>query len=80
MQSAVNRYDPKREALGRYNLHYFGVLCAAGAGARRAWHEALIARRIAEYPVCEGVGPDPYVGSVRHALSPAINYGHAEVT
>lgn len=65
VQSAADWNDPKREALWLYNLHYFDDLCADDTEARCAWHEALIARWIAENPVGKGVGWDPYPTSLR---------------
>ncbi len=51
--------------LWRYNLHYFDDLGAAGAGARRAWHEALIERWVRENPPGQGTGWEPYPTSLR---------------
>lgn len=65
VQSAADWNDPQADALWLYNLHYFDDLCADGAEARREWHEALIARWIAENPVGHGVGWDPYPLSLR---------------
>ncbi|WP_066919987.1 heparinase II/III family protein [Steroidobacter denitrificans] len=48
-----------------YNLHYFDDLLADGADDRRAWHEALIHRWIAENPAGSGIGWDPYPSSLR---------------
>ena len=63
--SAADWNDPRAEPLWLYNLHYFDDLCAAGAEARCAWHESLIARWIAENPVGRGVGWDAYPLSLR---------------
>ncbi len=53
------------EALWRYNLHYFDDFCAEGAFERADWHRALIARWIAENPVGQGCGWEPYPTSLR---------------
>ncbi|MHB1543524.1 MAG: heparinase II/III family protein [Gammaproteobacteria bacterium] len=53
-----NRADWPR--LWRYHLHYFEDWTASGANTRAAWHEALIARWIAENPPGRGIGWDPY--------------------
>lgn len=74
--------DPALPKLWRYNLHYFDDLNAEGAGDRRAWHEALMARWIAENAPAAGSGWEPYPTSLRivnwikyalagHALTPA---------
>ena len=65
IQRAADWNNPQAEALWLYNLHYFDDLCADGAEARCAWHEALIARWIAENPVGQGVGWDSYPLSLR---------------
>jgi len=65
IQNAADWSDPQADALWLYNLHYFDDLCAGGAEARRAWHEALIARWIAENPVGRGIGWDAYPLSLR---------------
>jgi uncharacterized heparinase superfamily protein len=65
VQSAADWNDPQADALWLYNLHYFDDLCAVGAEARREWHQALIARWIAENPIGHGVGWDPYPLSLR---------------
>jgi len=65
VRSAADWNDPQADALWLYNLHYFDDLCADGAEARREWHEALIARWIAENPVGQGVGWDAYPLSLR---------------
>ena len=65
VRSAADWNDPQADALWLYNLHYFDDLCADGAEARREWHEALIARWIAENSVARGVGWDPYPLSLR---------------
>lgn len=56
---------PEWPRLWRYNLHYFDDLAADGAVERGTWHEALIARWIAENrPGC-GTGWEPYPTSLR---------------
>jgi len=65
IRSTADWNDPQADALWLYNLHYFDDLCADGAEARGAWHEALIARWILENPVGQGVGWDPYPLSLR---------------
>jgi uncharacterized heparinase superfamily protein len=65
IRSAADWNEPQADALWLYNLHYFDDLCADGAEARCAWHEALIARWIAENPVGQGCGWDPYPTSLR---------------
>jgi len=57
--------NPAWPRLWLYNLHYFDDLDARGAEARRAWHEALIARWIAENPPPAGPGWEPYCLSLR---------------
>ncbi|MEO1746982.1 MAG: heparinase II/III family protein, partial [Pseudomonadota bacterium] len=51
--------------LWRYNLHYFDDLNAEEAVTRRTWHDALIARWIAENPPATGSGWEPYPTSLR---------------
>ena len=74
--------DPALPKLWRYNLHYFDDLNADGAEHRCVWHEALMARWIAENPPAAGSGWEPYPTSLRivnwvkyalagHALTPA---------
>lgn len=74
--------DPALPKLWRYNLHYFDDLSADGAEHRCVWHEALMARWIAENPPAAGSGWEPYPTSLRivnwvkyalagHALTPA---------
>lgn len=65
VSTAADWNNAQRELLWSYNLHYFDDLCADGAEARCAWHEALIARWIAENPVGQGCGWDPYPTSLR---------------
>ena len=65
VRSAADWNDRRSDALWLYNLHYFDDLCAEGARARRGWHEALIARWIAENPVHQGAGWDAYPLSLR---------------
>lgn len=48
-----------------YNAHYFDDLAASGAPQRRAWHEQLIARWVAENPPPTGNGWEPYPTSLR---------------
>lgn len=57
--------DPAVGKLWRYNLHYFDDLNAEDAGERSAWHQALIARWIAENPPGAGTGWEPYPTSLR---------------
>jgi uncharacterized heparinase superfamily protein len=56
---------PEVPRLWRYHLHYFDDLNAVGAAARESWHEALIARWIAENPPGRGTGWEPYPASRR---------------
>ena len=65
VESAADWNDPRADALWLYNLHYFDDLCADDAEARCGWHQALIARWIAENPVGQGVGWDAYPLSLR---------------
>ena len=51
--------------LWRYNLHYFDDLNAQEADARTLWHQALIARWIAENPAGKGTAWEPYPTSLR---------------
>lgn len=62
---AADWNNPRREALWLYNLNYFDDLCASGAAERADWHQALIGRWIAENPVGQGCGWDPYPTSLR---------------
>ena len=48
-----------------YNLHYFDDLNAQGADQRVDWHKQLINRWVAEIPLTEGVGWQPYPISLR---------------
>lgn len=57
--------DGTHAKLWLYNLHYFDDLNADSAETRRAWHEALIARWIAENPAGTGNGWEPYPLSMR---------------
>lgn len=57
--------DPALDKLWRYNLHYFDDLTAADSDARRAWHEALLARWVRENPPAVGTGWEPYPTSLR---------------
>lgn len=57
--------DPAVEKLWRYNLHYFDDLTAEAAPTRRAWHLALMDRWVAENPVGQGTGWEPYPTSLR---------------
>ncbi len=79
---AAHWQDPGRSQLWTYNLHYFDDLSAADAGLRRAWHQHLTERWIAENPPGAGIGWDPYPVSRRmvnwikwslagHSLGPA---------
>lgn len=63
--AAAGWNDPQRDALWLYNLHYFDDLCAQGAAERADWHQALIGRWIAENPLGEDCGWDPYPTSLR---------------
>ena len=65
VRTAADWDDPRHAALWRYNLHYFDDLNADNAGARAAWHAALIRRWITENPPPRGVGWDPYPTSLR---------------
>jgi uncharacterized heparinase superfamily protein len=51
--------------LWRYHLHYFDDLNARGAATRTAWHEALLARWVAENRPGRGTGWEPYPASLR---------------
>ncbi|MGB3900551.1 MAG: alginate lyase family protein [Mesorhizobium sp.] len=57
--------DPRFDRLWRYNLHYFDDLNAEAAQERTQWHEALVARWIAENPPAGGSGWEPYPTSLR---------------
>jgi uncharacterized heparinase superfamily protein len=57
--------DPTASRLWRYHLHYFDDLNARGAASRGEWHEALIARWLAEVPAGRGAGWEPYPVSLR---------------
>ena len=57
--------DAAMEKLWLYNLHYFDDLNAQDAGARLVWHQALIARWVAENPPAIGNGWEPYPTSLR---------------
>ena len=48
-----------------YNLHYFDDLNAQDADQRLDWHKQLINRWVAEIPLTEGVGWQPYPISLR---------------
>lgn len=48
-----------------YNAHYFDDLVADDAAARASWHQALVARWIAENPAGRGNGWEPYPTSLR---------------
>ena len=65
LAAAADWNNPQWEALWLYHLHYFDDLCATGAEERADWHQALIARWIAENPVGQGCGWDPYPTSLR---------------
>ena len=62
---AADWNNPQWEVLWRYNLHYFDDFCAEGAFERADWHRPLIARWIAENPVGQGCGWEPYPTSLR---------------
>jgi uncharacterized heparinase superfamily protein len=57
--------SPALPLLWRYNQHYFDDLNARGAAARRAWHEALVARWLEANPPGQGTGWAPYPTSLR---------------
>ena len=57
--------DPGVPRLWRYNLHYFDDLTARHAAERTTWHDALIARWIAENEPGAGTGWEPYPTSRR---------------
>ena len=57
--------DAALEKLWLYNLHYFDDLNAADADLRRAWHQNLLLRWIAENPPAEGNAWEPYPTSLR---------------
>lgn len=57
--------NPAVDRLWRYHLHYFEDLTSTGHAARRAWHDALVARWIAENPAPRGTGWEPYPVSMR---------------
>ena len=57
--------DPSTDKLWLYNLHYFDDLYAAGCERRESWHQALIARWIAENVPGHGNGWEPYPLSLR---------------
>lgn len=65
LASAADWNNPAWPRLWLYNLHYFDDLDAREAEARTAWHEALIARWIAENPPPGGPGWEPYCLSLR---------------
>lgn len=57
--------DAGLEKLWLYNLHYFDDLNARGARDRRAWHQSLLPRWIAENLPTVGNGWEPYPTSLR---------------
>ncbi len=57
--------NPAYSKLWLYHLHYFDDLNAWEADGRTSWHQALIARWIAENPVGHGNGWEPYPLSLR---------------
>ncbi|NNE22931.1 MAG: alginate lyase family protein [Rhizobiales bacterium] len=57
--------DPRQEKLWLYNLHYFDDLKAARCPVRQDWQCQLVSRWIAENPVGEGNGWEPYPLSLR---------------
>lgn len=56
---------PDRDALWRYNLHYFDDLNAEGAEARTDWHRVLLADWVHANPPARGIGWSPYPTSLR---------------
>lgn len=65
LAAASDWNNPAWPRLWLYNLHYFDDLDARGAEGRQGWHEALIARWIAENPPPAGPGWEPYCLSLR---------------
>ena len=65
LASAGDWNRPGWPKLWLYNAHYFDDLAASDADARAAWHEALVARWIAENPPGQGNGWEPYPTSLR---------------
>lgn len=65
LKVAADWNDPRLSHLVRYNLHYFDDLAADEAASRASWHHRLIDRWIAENPVGEGAGWEPYPLSLR---------------
>lgn len=62
---AIGWDGPGADKLWRYNQHYFDDLNAAGNGARRAWHQALLADWVRSNPPASGNGWEPYPVSLR---------------
>jgi len=56
---------PEREALWRYNQHYFDDLNAHDHAGRTAWHRALLENWIEANPPATGAGWAPYPTSLR---------------
>ena len=65
VQSASDWNDAKREKLWLYNLHYFDDLAAENVAQRADWHRGFMDRWIAENPVAQGNGWEPYPLSLR---------------
>lgn len=56
---------PGKEKLWRYNLHYFDDLNALDGSSRKAWHEGVLKRWVAEIPAGQGTAWEPYPTSLR---------------
>lgn len=56
---------PGRDALWRYNQHYFDDLNAEGAEARKEWHLALLCDWVKQNTPGESPGWEPYPTSLR---------------
>lgn len=63
--AAADWNDPGRPKLWLYNLHYFDELSAPADPARSGWRRGLIVRWIAENPMGQGNGWEPYPTSLR---------------
>lgn len=63
-----------------YNLHYFEDLCATSAADRREWHQATIARWIAENAPGVGNGWEAYPTSLRIVNWVKWDLGHGELS
>ncbi len=57
--------DPTKEKLWLYNLHYFDTLAGSANDEQKRWQQALVSRWIAENPVGQGNGWEPYPLSLR---------------